>query len=236
VKCWGEGTEGDLGNGQTSMSLVPVDVVGLKGQAVAVSVTQISSCALLATGAVQCWGQNNTGELGDGTETSSSTAAKAVPGITDAVAIATGGAHTCVVTAGGAMKCWGDDAYGELGDNSFDGGDDPVSLVPVDVVGLNTGVKAITAGPFTTCAVRSNGAAMCWGRNDTYGSLGDGTTSNRHTPADVVGVQSNGLAISLGSLGACALMSNGGAKCWGYYYFNGPDSGSTTAVDVPGLP
>jgi alpha-tubulin suppressor-like RCC1 family protein len=234
VKCWGAGSDGELGNNQTSASIAPVDVIGLADKAVAVSVGGVFGCALLATGAVQCWGQNNSGQLGDGTETTSWTATKPVPGIMNAVALATGGAHTCVLTGAGGVKCWGDDAYGELGDNFYDGGSDPVSLVPVDVVGLSSGVTAITAYGFSTCAVLSNGSLKCWGRN-LYGSLGDGTTIDRHTPVDVVGLQSNVINASLGSTAGCALMSNGGAKCWGDLAIIA-DAGTPKPVDVPGLP
>jgi alpha-tubulin suppressor-like RCC1 family protein len=178
------------------------------------------SCALTAAG-VKCWGDNRSGQLGDGTISDRPTLVD-VAGLSSGVtAIAAGGGQTCALVAG-AVKCWGANAYGQLGDGTTSD-----RSTPVEVAGLGGGVSAIAAGGDHTCALTVAGGVKCWGRNSD-GQLGDGTTSDRSTPVDVTGLSGGVTAIAAGSDHTCTLTVAGGVKCWGFNHF-GPVGEGTTA-------
>ena len=184
LQCWGDNQFGQLGDGrQDAISRTPVAGSRLSGRVLAVAAGDFHTCALSSTGAVQCWGENAHGELGTGTTTNSSTPV-AVSGLSRGVlAIAAGKSHTCALTGAGALQCWGDNQFGQLGD----GRQHTFSRTPVAVSRLSSGVVAVAAGDFHTCARTSGGATECWGEN-TYGALGDGTTTNSSTPVAVSGL------------------------------------------------
>ncbi len=128
---------------------------------------------------VYCWDRNASGQLGDGT-TEDRLTPIAVSGLTGAVAIAAGSAHTCAVLANGSARCWGNNDNGQLGN-----GTTTDRLTPVAVSGL-TGAIAIAAGLEHTCALLNDGTARCWGDNFSS-QLGDGTAGYSPTPVQVAG-------------------------------------------------
>jgi len=232
VKCWGANGDGRIGDGTTVSRPVPVDVVGLSSGVQAIAAGGSHTCAITSSGGVKCWGANGNGRLGDGTTTNSLVPVDVVGLNSGVVAITANFEHTCALTSAGGVKCWGYNAMGQLGDNTWE-----ERHTPVDVVGLNSGVSAVGAGAFHTCALTTSGGVKCWGANGN-GRLGDGTTTNRFVPTDVTGL-SNGVSfLAVGHYHNCALTASG-LKCWGYNLYGGLGDGTTTdqltPVDVSGL-
>lgn len=209
AKCWGNNLNGQLGDGTTVDSITPVDVQSLTSGVAAIAAGNRHTCALMIAGGVKCWGLNNAGQLGDGTNVSTPTPVD-VQGLTSGVAVIDlGHFHTCAVTASGGAKCWGSNFSGQLGD-----GTQADSATPVDVAGLTSGVAAISAGTDHTCVLTTGNGAKCWGEN-SIGQLGDGTNFNSFTPVDVLGLSHGVTGISAGLLHTCALVAPGGIRCWG---------------------
>lgn len=230
VQCWGRNESGRLGDGTTTERSTPVAVIGLSSGVVAIAAGTTHTCALTMTGAVYCWGSNSSGRLGDGTTTNRPTPV-AVSGLnSNVVAIAAGEDHTCAVTSAGGAYCWGSNTYGQLGDNTT------VSRnTPVAVTGLSSGVVAIGAGNYHSCALISSGAVQCWGRNN-QGQLGDNSHTDRLTPALVSGTTS-AVKIAVGGQHTCSLDNAGGVYCWGNNsYGQIGDNGSTNTDRLTPVP
>jgi alpha-tubulin suppressor-like RCC1 family protein len=241
IACWGDNSRGQLGDGSTeSHSSVHVEVNGItNATAITTGSLNDSMCALLATGAVDCWGNGQFGKLGDGSTADSSTPV-AASGISNAVALSTisndaGDVYdVCALLAGGHIDCWGDNSAGQLGDGTTGGpekcGGAACSTVPVAVSGV-TSAAAVSVTQSNVCALLSTGGVDCWG-NNVFGQLGDGTAEASTTPVAVDGV-SGARAISVSELHACALLSGGSVDCWGYNASGQLGNGTTTNSDVP---
>jgi alpha-tubulin suppressor-like RCC1 family protein len=207
--CWGANNYGQLGNGTTDMGLSgPIAVSGLTN-VTAIAAGGNHTCAL-SNGAMQCWGLNSSGELGIGiSDSNPHPVPMLVNGLTSQVAITAGYQHTCSLTSGGAVQCWGNNTYGQLGT-----GNTKSSSTPVAVAGL-ANVTAISAGAYHTCARTSAGSILCWGSNSS-GQLGFGFGDNNPHPAPML---VNGLtgqvAITAGNQHTCSLASGGAVQCWG---------------------
>jgi alpha-tubulin suppressor-like RCC1 family protein len=194
VMAWGANGQGQLGNGTTTGSDVPVAVSGLTG-ATAVSSSGSAaaptvpahgehSLALLSNGTVMAWGDNDSGQLGNGTTTNSDLPV-AVSGLTGVTAVAAGGEHSLALLSNGTVMAWGANGQGQLGIGTTTGSD-----VPVAVSGL-TGVTAVSGGGFYSLALQSNAKLMAWGDNES-GELGNGTFTSTDVPVLVGGL--NGVA------------------------------------------
>ncbi|ACL23603.1 RCC1 domain-containing protein [Chloroflexus aggregans] len=228
VWCWGDNFYGQLGDGTTTNRSTPGAVSGLPSGVTAIAAGNYHTCALTSSGGVWCWGRNDSGQLGDGTTTNRSTPG-AVGGLPSGVtAIAAGDYHTCALMSSGGVWCWGLNNRGQLGDGSYTD-----SSTPVAVGGLPSGVMAIAAGNYHTCALTGSDGVWCWGTNSD-GQLGDGTTTNRSTPVAVSGLPSGVTAIAAGNYHTCALTSSGGVWCWGYNLSGQLGDGTTTNRSTPG--
>jgi alpha-tubulin suppressor-like RCC1 family protein len=231
MRCWGRGTEGQLGDGALTNRSTPVAVSGMTSGVTAISLGFDHTCAIVAGGAVRCWGFNLSGEVGNGMNANTSVPA-AVSGFASGGArIDAGHAHTCAVTTGGAARCWGYGGHGALGN-----GGAANSNTPVAVTGLSSNTTRIDAGLYQSCAVTTGGAVKCWGGKSGSPSLGTGGTAASSTPVAVTGLSSGVTTISAGGKDAphtCAVTSDGKLRCWGANSFGQLGDGTTTARAVP---
>lgn len=117
ARCWGSNMTGALGDGTTTDSATPAIVFGLEDVA-ELSAGSFHTCARLVDSSVRCWGSNARGQVGDGTPASVVTSPIAVPSLSTVAALATGQSHTCALLGDGAIRCWGANDAGQLGDGT----------------------------------------------------------------------------------------------------------------------
>jgi RHS repeat-associated protein len=178
VACWGANPQGQLGDGTTATSSAADNVVNLEN-VIEVEAGYTHNCAVRQSGSVACWGNNGSGQLGTGSAGGSSLVPVEVVGVSNAVNVAAGLSHSCVVSAAGALSCWGANGQGQLGLGHLG-----QRLTPTAVPGLD-GVVQVVAGAFHTCARRSTGEVYCWGGN-IEGEAGVGIAHSSNVPTSVV--------------------------------------------------
>ncbi|HEX4897365.1 MAG TPA: hypothetical protein VFV53_03300 [Candidatus Limnocylindrales bacterium] len=253
VKCWGSNGGGQLGDGSTADSSIPVDVSGLEAGASMIAAGGGHTCAVVSGGGATCWGSNYYQQLGTGGATDSTVPVPVSSLASGVVAVATGDIHSCALMTSGGVKCWGYAGSGGLGTG-----------VPGDVPGLISRVSAIAASYEQTCALATDGTVMCWGGFDGSGpvavpglesgisaiSAGFGQTcvlttngavkcwgSNGNAPIDVAGLAGGATAIAAGGSHACALFGTGAVTCWGDNWDgqlgNGRPCSSLTSSSTP---
>ena len=206
LRCWGLNSYGQLGDNSERYRPLPMPVQGVSSAA-RVTAGKNHSSALTAAGAKGSWGDGDYGQLGNG-ERLPRLSPEPVSGAGGTVVQMTAGyQHTCALSGAGAARCWGDNSSGQLGDGS-----NTDRLTPVSVSGLATGVSAIDAGPFHTCAI-ANGSAFCWGGND-FGQLGNGDSTDQSSPVAVSGIAVSVSAIEAGYYFSCVLSTSGAVWCW----------------------
>ena len=188
--------------------------------AMQVAVGSTHACALTRDGAVYCWGDNLYGELGTGGSPSQSTVPLAVSGLGASRSVSVAETHTCAVTSSGGVFCWGTQPTVLPS----------ASTTPLAIAGLNEATLVSTSAR-DTC-VLANGAIWCWGFNEE-GQLGDGTTENRDTPVQVVGLPQDMVDVSTGANYACATSAAQGVFCWGGNLSGTLGDGSTTTSHAP---
>jgi alpha-tubulin suppressor-like RCC1 family protein len=248
---WGDNEQGQLGNGTTVSNDVAEPLSGLVAGATSISAGSLHSLALLGSGEVLAWGDNGSGQLGNGTTTgpqtctsgfttvACGTAPAPVSGLGKARAVSAGGGFSLALVARGEVRSWGSNFAGALGDGS-----DAGSAFPVTVTGLAR-VKAISANGPHALALLGNGRVMAWGDNE-YGQLGNGTHSGPETcpsagystvPCSRVPVPVTGLpgvvSISAGDDHNLALLEDGTVMAWGVNNDGQLGVNSTEESDVP---
>lgn len=206
VSCWGDNDMGALGLGSiTADQLQPVAVPGV-ADAIGVSAGDDFTCVLFEGGEVSCFGEADSGQLGDGTM-DQAVSPMPVLGLSATTSISASQFHVCSVLADGAVACWGNNAAFALGDGTETNRD-----VPVEVTNV-TRVLEVSAGASHSCARFEDGTVSCWGFNQ-YGQIGDGTKIDRPSPTKAFGIAC-AQAVSAGLLHTCVLVAGGTIECWG---------------------
>jgi alpha-tubulin suppressor-like RCC1 family protein len=256
VTCWGEGTNGQLGYGNTNNigDDEPVSVAGavqLSGKARQVVVGGSHSCAIIDEGQVQCWGSNEFGQLGNGqpgsvgddeTPASVSPLRFALP----IKQLALGFDFSCALDIVGNVYCWGENYFGQLGRGDWLQGSDSYEMAnDLSPIALGGSTEQIFTGPTGVCALRTDGALYCWGDNsmgqigyDQFDAIGDD-----EFPVDVgaLPIGSGIKSVALGMSHSCALFHDGTVKCWGdnsdgQLGLDGGNSTGLTAAAVEAMP
>lgn len=251
VKCWGSDSRAQLGrealgplgdwNSQGDepgeMDALAFVDLGTGAVADAIAVGGDHVCALLKGGTVKCWGSNyagqlglgsdayvwggQPGEMGDGLEPVNLGSGER------AVQIAAGGDHTCALLASKKLKCWGANAFGQLGQGDSDSrgktkdtiGD---GLHAIDL-GLGRHAVRVIAGGNRTCAILDDASLKCWG-SGFKGGLGSGSKESLgDDPGEMgdalsvvdLGAGRTATHLAMGGAGSCAILDNADIKCWG---------------------
>jgi PGF-pre-PGF domain-containing protein len=214
--CWGDNTYGQIGNGDVGTnvyfpSLVETDFVIEEFAQTSPSHVR-TICGLLENGSAVCWGDNEFGELGNGTLGGYAVYPQLVSGNHSFSQLAMGETHVCGLLENGTALCWGENLQGELGLGNYTQFSYPV------FVNTSFNFTQITGGDHNTCGLLENGSALCWGRND-HGQLGDNTTTQRNLPVFVKGGYEFSYLYNANDF-VCGILTNGSAVCWGTDLFS----------------
>jgi alpha-tubulin suppressor-like RCC1 family protein len=229
VWCWGRGGEGGLGAPGTPQSMVPVRVSGLTEPAVSVAVGGLRFCAVLESGALVCWGENQRGQiaLDGGSPRPAATRVTALRG--EVAEVVAGQFHTCARRRDGTVSCWGQNTFGTLADGLYT--DRPT---PLDVP-LRARAVALATQTNHVCAALEDGSVWCWGYN-ADGQLGNGARTNAPRPVAVPTLQGVTTRLAAGDNHTCALADDGALRCWGGNELQQLGDGTTTRRLRPGDP
>jgi alpha-tubulin suppressor-like RCC1 family protein len=238
LKCWGRNHHGQVGDGSTTDRSTPQTInVGSGRTTTSVYMGFHHTCAILDDQSVKCWGRNQNGELGVGSTTSSFDTPQTINTLgtnRHAISLALGEGFTCALLDDGSIKCWGQDNEGQRGDGGGYGID--IRSPPSSAISLPAGRTAtqITAGAFHVCALLDDASVVCWGKNHE-GQLGDGSTTNRTAPVTTGSFGSGHTPsyISAGYDHTCALLTDGGVRCWGSNNNGQLGDGTTTDSFAP---
>jgi len=221
VYCWGLNDAGQLGRttseicGYSPCGTVPLPIDS-DLRFVKLTAGHDHTCALTATGEAYCWGGNMWGHLGDGTTDDHWWPTRVTGNLTFESIGGDAARVTCALTSDGATYCWGNNSWGQLGNDEMASSSDPVLVANAPVFETIGGESDAAR---YTCGITPTGAVYCWGRNED-GQIGDGTIGAGKYPIPAR-ISSDLLfkSIAGGMYHTCAISTTGAAYCWGSNQF-----------------
>ena len=192
-----------------------------------VSAGEDNACARKTDGTLWCWGDNQRGQIGDGTTTDRHAPVEITALGAAVAAVSVGFEHTCAIKTDGTLWCWGDNGFGQLGD-----GTEQQRLSPIEVETLGATVAQVSAGATHTCSIKRDGTLWCWGHN-AAGQLGDGTQVEQDSPVEVSALGATVAEISVGYMFTCATKSDRTLWCWGFNAQGQVGTGDTANRPLP---
>jgi alpha-tubulin suppressor-like RCC1 family protein len=208
---WGQNTYGNLADNTTTNKSSPVQTVagGTNWKQVSVGRYYINA-AIKTDGTLWTWGNGLSGSLGDGTSSGKSSPIQTIAAGTNWKSVATGPAFVGAIKTDGTLWTWGDNLYGNLGDNTIAN-----KSSPVQTVASGTNWKLVAANGYHTAAIKTDGTLWLWGRN-SRGQLGDNTIVNKSSPVQTVAGGTNWKSVSVSMVHTVAIKTDGTLWTWGY--------------------
>ena len=230
---FGRNGYGQLGNGITTGGGAgfssPVQTVAYGTNWKLVSGGRYHTAAIKTDGTLWSWGHNTYGSLGDNTTTHRSSPVQTVTFATNwkSVSSSSGSYHTAAIKTDGTLWLWGYNNFGQIGDNTRTNRSSPVQTVT-----FGTNWKSVACGDFLTAAIKTDGTLWLWGRN-TYGQLGDNTTTHRSSPVQTVAYGTNWKSVGCGFSHPAAIKTDGTLWLWGNNYNGALGDNTTTNRSSP---
>jgi alpha-tubulin suppressor-like RCC1 family protein len=229
--CWGLNDHGQLGDGNRTDQDLPQQLTRpFTAGWTSVTAGFFHGCALRNDGTLWCWGDNDSGQLGIGSNVSQTRPQQVTtPAPAGWASVAAGDFHTCATRSDGTLWCWGMNVVGELGIGSTTG----QSLPQQVTTPAASGWASVATGAEDTCATRTDGTLWCWGFNG-YGELGIGNLTDQDLPQQLTTPAASGWAsVATGTTHTCATRTDGTLWCWGFNDAGQLGIGSKTEQDLP---
>ena len=206
---WGRNDNGGLGDNSRTRRSSPVQTVAAGTNWRLVAGGWYHSGAIKTDGTLWTWGLGTSGQLGDNTSASKSSPVQTVSGGTNWKLLSAGSDHTMAIKTDGTLWNWGDNASGQLGDNST-----TRRSSPVQTVSGGTNWKSVDGNHYYTAGIKTDGTLWLWGSN-SYGQLGDNSTTSRSSPVQTAAAGTNWKSVACGLRATAAIKTNGQLWTWG---------------------
>jgi len=207
---WGQGYWGQLGDNTAIDKSSPVQTIagGANWKQVSCGGTYIA--AIKVDGTLWAWGNNTNGQLGDNTIVQKSSPVQTITTDVNWKQVACGTSHIAAIKTDGALWLWGQNAYGQLGDNTL-----VRKSSPVQTIAGGTNWKQVSCGDSHTAAIKTDGTLWTWGYNNYYGQLGDNTVAHKSSPIQTISAGTNWKQVACGNSHTLAIKTDGALWAWG---------------------